>query len=148
MSTENDTPTNLYATAALKRRRSILAGELAAMESQARLKREALAHIDAVLRMFAPDLDPGAIPDRRPRSGQSYPIAGLSRRILGILRRHGAPMHLHDVADALVAEMGFPAEARPFVIGRARFSLRDLYKKECGSVVKTGSRMEAMWSLG
>ncbi len=138
---------NQYALAALKDQRSRHAGEIAQLESQVRLKREALDHIDAVLKLFAPEIDPESLPARRARKGTPYPIDNLSRRILGVLRRRGEPMPCGEVIDALAAEMGFPENAAAVIADRVRYRLRDLKRREHSPVLKTGSRGDAMWSL-
>ncbi len=100
-----------YAPAALKEQRTLHAGQPAQLENQARTKREALAHIDAVLRMFAPEVDPESIPARRARKGTAYPVDNLSRRIMGVLRCRGEPMPYAEVIDVTAAEIGFPDDA-------------------------------------
>ena len=144
--TTTDTPRNQYATAALKEHRATVAGELAQLESQVAIKREALGHLDAVLRMFAPEVDPEGLPKRRSRRDNPYPIPNATRRILGILRRRGEPMSSPDVIDALSAEMAFGPEGDHAVAARVRYALRDL-AKDGGPVLKTGWRAEAMWSV-
>ncbi len=50
-----------------------MSGELADLERQSRAQRVTLVHIDAVLALFAPEVDPEALPARRPRKDASYP---------------------------------------------------------------------------
>ena len=138
---------NQYALAALKEQRALHAGQLAQLESQVRLKREALSHIDAVLKMLAPEIDPKAIPARRARKGMPYPIDNLSRRIMGVIRRRGEPMPSCDVIDVIVGEMAFTENATALVGNRVRHGLKHLSRRENGAVLKTGSRRDAMWSL-
>ena len=144
MSTDNR---NRYVTAALKERRAVLAGELQQLRSQATLKVEALAHVDAVLAMFAPEVDPNAIPARRTPPDNPFCVPHAARRILAILRRRGEPMSTQDVAGTLIAELGFGLEAAASVAQRCRIALRDLSKGERAQVLKTGYRTGAMWSL-
>ena len=137
---------NQYVVASLKDRRSLLAGELRQLESQARLKAEALAHLDAVLSMYAPEIDAKALPVRVQRPNHPWRVIGLSRRIRGVLRRHGAVMASSEVVDAIMAEMGFPSEAHRVVAHAVRYALRNLAISD-PSVVKEGERAEARWSL-
>ncbi len=138
---------NRYVTAALKERRAILAGELQQLRTQAARHVDALAHVDAVLAMFAPEVDPNAIPLRRVPAENPHCVPHAARRILAILRRRGEAMSTADIAATLSAELGFGPEAAAGVAQRCRIALRDLSKGERASVLKTGWRTGAMWSL-
>ena len=137
---------NRYVTAALKERRSILAGELRHLEQQIRLATDALTHVDAVLAMYAPEVDAKALPVRVHRPSQPYKVPNLSCRIRDVLRRYGSPMPMGDVVTTLVSEMGFPAEAARAISPSVRYTLRNL-AQEHGSVLKTGERETALWSI-
>ena len=52
-----------------------------------------------------------------------------------------------DIAEAIVAEMGFPAEAARSVATAVRYSLHNLAKSGT-SVVKEGEQAGATWRLG
>ena len=137
---------NRYVTAALKERRSTIAGELRELEDQAKVKAASLSHIDAVLAMYAPEVDAKALPVRRPRPGRPYAVVGLSRCIRDVLRRRSEPMATLDVAEAIIAEMGFPAEATRSVATAVRYALHNLAKSGT-SVVKEGEQAGTRWSL-
>ena len=137
---------NRFVTASLKERRSLVAGELREIEQAAKRKAETLAAIDAVLAMYAPEIDATALPVRVQRPAKPYSVPGLFRRIRGVLRRHGAVMASSEVVDAIMAEMGFPSEAHRVVAHAVRYALRNLAISD-PSVVKEGERAEARWSL-
>ncbi len=59
---------NTYAMYALRSKRARLAGELEQTERRAASQREALATIDAVIRMFEPTGNPDLIPAIRPHA--------------------------------------------------------------------------------
>jgi len=61
---------NKYALAAIRERRAELSG-ITSLESRLRHLRCSLVHVDATLRLFAPDAD-------RRRSGRRNPIGGPS----------------------------------------------------------------------
>lgn len=57
---------------ALKRKRATIAGEIQAGEKRLKALREALVHLDATLRLFDPDAEPGTIPPKRVHRKSNY----------------------------------------------------------------------------
>ncbi len=103
---------NRYVSATFKERRSILAGELRQLEQEMRTKAEALAHVDAVLAMYAPEVDVRTLPVRRPRSNTTYAVPDLSRRIRDVLRRRSVPIAASDVVGAIVCSAAIKVRRR------------------------------------
>jgi hypothetical protein len=80
---------NQYALAALKERRAAIAGEITSLESRLRYLRQLIEHVDGTLWIFASDLDPGTIPEKKPYKRVKLFKAGeLNRLILTALHRH------------------------------------------------------------
>lgn len=140
-------PSNQYATSALKELRSILAGEVATLQAELTAKRDSVHHVDVVLGMIAPEVDPATLPTRR-TGKRPYPVPHLTRRVLTIMRRRDAPMTARELAEAVAAEMGFPDEALPDLAKRCRYSARNLSLGKTKRVVKAeGPDGETLWRL-
>ncbi len=78
---------NKYALAAIRERRAELSG-ITSLESRLRHLRCSLVHVDATLRLFAPDADPEEIRAKKPyRRTKLFGAGKLNRLILGALRR-------------------------------------------------------------
>lgn len=87
------------AVAALVRLRADTAFRVGELEKQTEAARADLIHIDAVIRMLAPQLDPDDIPERqrRPRRLEYFAHGEITRRILDALRPGGVAAAI-DVA--------------------------------------------------
>jgi hypothetical protein len=74
-------------------KRSEVAGLIADLERMTAPQRADLVHVDAVLRLYAPELEPDCIPSRavRRRNGWFQP-GELVRMVLDILRVAPAPL--------------------------------------------------------
>ena len=147
MSTVVSYPANQYATAALKELRAILTGEVAHLQKELVRASAALEHVDGVLGIVAPDFAPGTIARRRIAIANPYPLPHVTRTVLSVLRRHGAPMHAQEVAEALAAELGYPPEAAHSLLARVRYSLRNASKTGSRRVTRIGSRRDVRWAL-
>jgi hypothetical protein len=104
----------LHVVSALVAKRSEVAGMIADLERQAAQQRADLVHVDAVLRLYAPDLELDGIPSRavRRRNGWFKP-GELIRTVLDILRVAPAPMPAREIAAAVMVERGLdPADIR------------------------------------
>ncbi|NJO33384.1 MAG: hypothetical protein HC869_09805 [Rhodospirillales bacterium] len=55
-----------YALSALRNKRASLASDIVQLERKLRHCREALVHVDATLKLLDPELEPEAIPTKRP----------------------------------------------------------------------------------
>ncbi len=129
---------NKYALAAIRERRAELSGEITSLESRLRHLRCSLVHVDATLRMFAPDADPEEIRAKKPyRRTKLFGAGKLNRLILGALRRGERPMTTAEVVDSIVAELGYGEDAKAGMRNRVRANLQYLSRVR-GRVVKVG----------
>ncbi len=87
---------------------------IADLERRIAQQRADLVHVDAVLRLYAPEVKPEAIAPRavRRRNGWFKP-GELSRMVLDVLRVAPAPMALKDIAAEVMTRRGLdPADER------------------------------------
>ena len=62
-----------------------------------------LVHLDATIRLFAPEMEPKTIPAKRIRQSDLWFEQGeLSRRVLDALRRAGEPIRAPDLVRAVM----------------------------------------------
>lgn len=96
-----------HVVSALREKRDELAGLVVKMERELAAHRDALGHVDATLRLFAPELTPETIKPKviRNRDG-IFQNGELPRRILDTLRRAPAPIHIADIARAIMPVKG------------------------------------------
>src|SRR5579883_1754192 len=81
-----------HVVSALVNKRAEIAGLISRTERQLGQFRADLVHLDAKLRLFAPELEPKAIPAKRIRQPDRWFEQGeLSRRVLDAVRRAGGP---------------------------------------------------------
>ena len=137
---------NKYALCALRERRSELAGELITLERKLRGIREAMSHVDGVLRLFDPEADPKAIKAKPYRRVKLFGQGKLNRMILDALRATGRPMSTAEVTAAVGAAQGFGEAAAKGLRNRVRANLFYLWKARA-TVSKAGERETAMWQL-
>ena len=82
-----------HVVSALVSKRAEIAGLIARTERQLGQFRADLVHLDARLRLFAPELEPKTILARRIRQADLWFEQGeLPRRVLDALRRAGEPI--------------------------------------------------------
>jgi hypothetical protein len=83
-----------HVVSALRAKRAEVSGYIRELENKIKRQRANLAHIDATIRIFAPDLNPDSIlPKRRYRKSRYFRHGELYRRCLDTLRNaDGAPM--------------------------------------------------------
>jgi len=103
-----------FAIHALRRKRARLAGEIDAAQQAIARQREALATLDAVIRMFEPDSNPDMIAPIRPYSPRSpYFRRGEQMRLaLSALRDASKPVAARWVAEWVIAAKGLDPEPR------------------------------------
>lgn len=137
---------NRYALAALKDKRATLAGEIADLKKQIAWRTEALAHVDACLRLMDPAATPDAIPAKRPyKRVKLFRQGELGRMILDALRRAEKPLGTHAVVTALLDAGGHGEPARAAMTPRVRGNLA--YLERAGKVAKAGSGKTITWAL-
>jgi hypothetical protein len=105
---------------ALRAKRAELSGQIADLEKRAAQCRADLMHVDAVLRLFAPDTDVTAIAPKAVRRRNPWFAPGeLSRTILDILRTAPEPLTVRDITARLMARYGLAAgDVRAFGLVR------------------------------
>lgn len=103
-----------HVVAALKDKRAELAGIIADLEKGINGHRADLVHIDATLRMFAPDTEADGIrPKAVHRRNAWFGKGECARLVYGILRTAARPMTSREIAEALMADRGLdPADHR------------------------------------
>ena len=81
-----------HVVAALRDKRAELSGTIVDLQKRLGQHRADLLHVDAVLRLFAPDLEPAAIGPKSVRRGNEWFRPGeLARLVLDVLRTAPAP---------------------------------------------------------
>jgi hypothetical protein len=138
-----------HVVAALRAKRAEISGDIAELERQLRQQRMSLAHIDAAIRLFAPGLNPAAIPAKRHYRRTRYFAKGeLARTVLDVSREaDGKLLTATDIANGVIAARGFPnddslvASTRRMALG----VLRRFAKR--GTVLKSGTSRNSLWVL-
>ena len=103
-----------HVVSALVNKRAEVAGMIARTEQQLGQFRADLVHLDATLRIFAPELEPKMIPSKRIRlSDRWFERGELSRRVLDALRRAREPIRAAIVVRTVMIEKGLDAADRP-----------------------------------
>ena len=100
----------LRVTDALREKRSELSGIVSRLEQQLAQHRGSLAHLDATMRLFDPDL-PSQDADLAPQLGRvSWFGRGECRRLIyDVLRDAPQPLATRELAERVVAAKGIPA---------------------------------------
>ena len=100
--------------AALKDKRAELSGTIVDLEKSIGQHRADLLHVDAVLRLFAPDLEPAAIGPKAVRRGNEWFRPGeLARLVLDVLRTAPAPLSIREITGQVMQRRGLePQDAR------------------------------------
>lgn len=137
-----------HVVSALMAKRSEVAGAIADLERRAAQQRTDLVHVDAVLRLYAPELEPDCIPSRavRRRNGWFKP-GELVRMVLDILRVAPAPMPTREIAAAVMARRGLdPADLRTGrLIGKL---VSNALSRQAGDLVeKIALNRSVMWRV-
>lgn len=139
--------TNKYALAALKDKRASLAGEIAQLKNKLAWAESQLKHVDATIGLFAPDLDPDAIPAKRPQKRiKLFRQGELGRLILDALRTAEGPLRTQDVVSAIMIAQGHDEAARTALAPRVRGNLQYLQTK-ADAVSKIGNGKDARWAI-
>jgi hypothetical protein len=99
-----------FAVSALTRKRAELAGEIQAAEVRLRELRANLAHVDATIRLFAPDYPIAQIAPKKPQPERPvlFEKGELGRTILDILRTAPEPMTVAQMRARSWCGSGWP----------------------------------------
>jgi len=103
-----------HVVAALKDKRAELSGSIADLEKRIGRHRADLLHVDAVLRLFAPEFEPATIPPRAVRRPNNWFKPGeLARLLLEVLRTAPAALSVRDITVQVMERRGLdPEDAR------------------------------------
>jgi hypothetical protein len=138
-----------YLLTGLVKKRAEIAGALANMhETVAGLVRD-LEHIDATIKLIAPDYEPEGIAPKMFRPPDDWSKRGqMSRMILSILRVAKEPMTTREIAMKMILERGLATDGPmlKLMTKRCASSLRDMRDK--GRAVSDGSGgMYQTWEI-
>ena len=96
-----------YALEALKRKRAEITGEIARCHASLSKLSDDLEHIDATIRLFAPDFVAESILPKVFTPPKSWSKRGeMSRAVLSILRVAKGPQTAREIAAQIVAQRG------------------------------------------
>ena len=103
-----------HVVATLKDKRAELSGGIADLEKRIGQHRADLLHVDAVLRLFAPDLEPAAILPKAVRRLSGWFRPGeLARMVLDVLRTAPAPLSIREITAQVMERRGLdPQDGR------------------------------------
>ncbi|WP_026605916.1 hypothetical protein [Methylocapsa acidiphila] len=138
-----------HVVSALVAKRAEIAGVIAQTERQLGQFRADLVHLDAALRLFAPELEPKTIPAMRVRQADLWFEQGeLPRRMLDALRRADEPIRAPDVVRAVMIDKGLaPADRQSFA--RVQWKVRDTLNRlnKRGLLVPDGVGHGVLWRI-
>ena len=103
-----------HVVAALKDKRAELSGSIADLEKRIGQRRADLLHVDAVLRLFAPEFEPATILPRTVRRPNSWFKPGeLARLVLDVLRTAPAALSIREITAQVMERRGLdPQDGR------------------------------------
>jgi hypothetical protein len=103
-----------HVVAALKDKRAELSGGIADLEKRIGQHRADLLHVDAVLRLFAPEFEPAAIPPKAVRQPSGWFRPGeLARMVLDVLRTAPAALTVREITVQIMERRELaPQDAR------------------------------------
>ena len=92
-----------HVVAALKDKRAELYGSITDLEKRIGQHRADLLHVDAVLRLFAPEFEPATIPPRAVRRPNSWFKPGeLARLVLEVLRTAPVALTVREITAQIM----------------------------------------------
>jgi hypothetical protein len=134
-----------HVISALKAKRAEIAGELAGLAKEIALRQADLQHVDATLRLFAPDFAPEAIRPKQQRMHSIWFRRGERARLtFDILRAARAPLTAIEIVQRLMAAKNIDlgdGRAQECIRQTVYELLRHAHAK--GTVERTGSLGEA-----
>jgi len=138
-----------YVLTGLVKKRAELSGELARIhETVAQMVRD-LEHLDATIKLIAPDYEPEAIAPKLFRPPEDWSKRGqMSRMVLSILRVAKEPMTTREIASQMILQRGLAMDRKLLLLMSKRVgaALRD--QREKGRAVSDGAGgMYQTWEL-
>lgn len=138
-----------FAILALRRKRARIAGEIDQAERRIEPLRAALAHRDAVLRLFDATSNPELIPAIRPSTrGTLFRHGEQMRLILDALREAEGPLRTRPITEYDILAKGLPTDdwrVREGIADQVRIALGRLERR--GLVRRVVMAPEVWWEL-
>src|SRR3954468_8049199 len=133
----------------LKEKRAELSGIITDLEMRINQHRADLVHVDAVLRLFAPDITPETIVAKAPRRrNEWFPPGELSRMVLDILRSAPAPLSIKDITvEVWLRRVLDPLDARTSELLRKLFN-NALNRQPAGLLERIADGPAVTWRVG
>jgi hypothetical protein len=138
-----------HVVSALVNKRAEIAGMITRTEQQLGQFRADLVHLDATIRLFAPEMEPKTIPAKRIRQSDLWFEQGeLSRRVLDALRRAGEPIRAPDLVRAVMIDKGLDPADRPSFV-RVQWKVRDTLNRlnKRGLLASDGAGHGVLWRI-
>src|SRR4029079_16201922 len=96
-----------HVVAALKDKRAELSGGIADLEKRIGQHRADLLHVNAVLRLFAPEFESATIPSKAGLQPSGWFRPGeLARLVLDVLRTAPAPLSIREITAQVMERRG------------------------------------------
>ena len=138
-----------HVVSALVNKRAEIAGMITRTEQQLGQFRADLVHLDATIRLFAPEMEPKTIPAKRIRQSDLWFEQGeLSRRVLDALRRAGEPIRAPDLVRAVMIDIGLDPADRPSFV-RVQWKVKDTLNRlnKRGLLASDGAGHGVLWRI-
>jgi hypothetical protein len=138
-----------HVISALRAKRAEVSGYIHDLEKKVKTWRARLAHIDATIKIFSPEIDPEAIPPRRTYRRSNYFKKGeFARLCLDELRKaNGQPITTAEIVAGIIIAKGLPDDPALAVVLTERVLSYLRVKRKAGAVIKTGTSRDAKWGL-
>jgi hypothetical protein len=134
---------------ALRNKRAAITGEIAMHDREIDRLRADLVHLDATMRLFDPDTDPGGIPALRryPRRTEWFARGEVTHRVYDALRANEI-IWPREIAKTAMAEKGISETDKAMRKAiSARFARVCYDLTRCGRLERIGQGDEARWKL-
>jgi hypothetical protein len=138
-----------HVVSALVNKRAEIVGMITRTERQLGQFRADLVHLDATIRLFAPEMEPKTIPAKRIRQSDLWFEQGeLSRHVLDALRRAGEPIRAPDLVKAVMIDKGLDPADRPS-FARVQWKVRDTLTRlnKPGLLASDGTGHGVLWRI-
>ncbi len=138
-----------HVVSALVNKRAEIAGMITRTEQQLGQFRADLVHLDATIRLFAPEMEPKTIPAKRIRQSDLWFEQGeLSRRVLDALLRAWEPIRAPDLVRAVMIDKGLDPADRPSFV-RVQWKVRDTLNRlnKRGLLASDGAGHGVLWRI-
>jgi len=138
-----------HVVSALRTKRAEISAYIHDLEKKVATWRARLAHIDASIKIFAPETDPDAIPPRRTYRRSGYFKKGeFARLCLDELRRaDGRPTTAAAIVTGILGHKKLPNDPALAASVNERVLAYLRQQRKRGLVAKTGTSRDAEWAL-